>query len=74
MMMFARRDRIETVPSYYNEYDQPYYDERGFYEPESRNEHGYNDDVYEPMHTKRKIEIQDVNSIEMLSNKIPIMV
>lgn len=30
MMMFARRDRIETVPSYYNEYDQPYYDERGF--------------------------------------------
>ena len=44
------------------------------YEPESRNEHGYNDDVYEPMHTKRKIEIQDVNSIEMLSNKIPIMV
>ncbi|OMG43044.1 hypothetical protein BK140_44775, partial [Paenibacillus macerans] len=24
MMMFARRDRIETVPSYYNEYDQPY--------------------------------------------------
>ena len=47
---------------------------RGFYEPESRNEHGYNDDVYEPMHTKRKIEIQDVNSIEMLSNKIPIMV
>lgn len=54
MMMFARRDRIETVPSYYNEYDQPYYDERGFYEPESRNEHGYNDDVYEPMHTKKE--------------------
>ena len=53
MMMFARRDRIETVPSYYNEYDQPYYDER-FYEPESRNEHGYNDDVYEPMHTKKE--------------------
>ena len=74
MMMFARRDRIETVPSYYNEYDQPYYDDERFYEPESRNEHGYNDDVYEPMHTKRKIEIQDVNSIEMLSNKIPIMV
>ena len=25
-----------------------------FYEPESRNEHGYNDDVYEPMHTKKE--------------------
>ena len=73
IMMFARRNKVETVPAYYNDdYGQPYYDEREYYdhhEPHSRPR----DDYYERTiikvitmnmnnhETKRKIEIQEDN-------------
>ena len=32
-MMFARKDRVETVPAYYNDdYGQPYYDNYEYYD------------------------------------------
>lgn len=65
IMMFARRDKVETVPAFYNEnYGQPYYDNREYYDdhqPHSKGPHDYYDsfmdgykDEYEPTHTKKE--------------------
>ncbi|MBL7565527.1 lipoteichoic acid stability factor AuxB [Staphylococcus saccharolyticus] len=65
IMMFARRDKVETVPAFYNEnYGQPYYDNHEYYDdyqPHSKGPHDYYDsfmdgyeDEYEPTHTKNE--------------------
>ncbi|WP_409323884.1 lipoteichoic acid stability factor AuxB [Staphylococcus caprae] len=50
IMMFARRNKVETVPAYYNDdYGQPYYDEREYYdhhEPHSRPRDDYYEEDY----------------------------
>ena len=65
IMMFARKDRVETVPAYYNDdYGQPYYDNYEYYDkrrPQSTSHndyyedgynHGYYDDYEQPRDNK----------------------
>ena len=49
IMMFARRNKVETVPYYNDDYGQPYYDEREYYdhhEPHSRPRDDYYEEDY----------------------------
>lgn len=65
IMMFARKNRVETVPAYYNDgYGQPYYDDYEYYDnrgpqanPHSDHyeegyNHGYYDDYEQPRDNK----------------------